>query len=495
MSQIRKFASQTVVYGVGSILSRVVYYLVVTIWLANILGDKTDEFGTFAYFYAYATVLVTFFSFRLETALFRFGNKNEDLDTAFNTALTPVLFAAVALALLGTLFALPIATLIGFSEHPRYVKWFSYILAFDVVNLLPFAKLRLTNRAKAFALYKIVNVFISIVLILFFLLVLPIYSTSYLSFLPQLDSIVEWVFIANVIASALLFVSLYPTLRSFRLRIDKGLLTKMFWYAFPLVIVGMANAFVQFFAVPLQKAYLGTTDSIGEAGVYDFTRRIAALFVMFTTAFNYAAEPFFFNNSSEQDRNKLYGKICRLFVLVGGGAIISMYLGLDLLSFIIPKAFSGSLYLLPLMLIANLFIGIYYNVSIWYKLSDNTKYGAIISIIGAVITLSISVLFLPVVGVATSAWALLISYVTMVGLAYVWGQRLYPIVYPVFSIVKDLVLVTSMLGLVYLLREGGFGLWVRLLGGILVLGLYLVYVYSVERDQWRRIFKFEKTTA
>ena len=325
MSLIRQFAGQTIIYGVGSILARVVNYLVIVVLLTYLLGDQTEEFGTYAYFYAYAAVLITLFSFRLDTALFRYGNKDHDLNAAFDTALSLVIPLALALALIGTLLSQPLAVLLDYPDHPHYVRWICWIIAFDVINLIPFAKLRLTNKAMHFALYKIINVVLLVSLTLFFLIVLP-RSESLRSIIPE-KKIVDWVFIANLMASAGLSLLLLPHLRSYRPRLDTALSRKMLRYAFPLVIVGMANAFIQFFGVPLQQFFLGADrlENLADAGVYDFTRRVAGLFVMFTTAFNYAAEPFFFNNSSPEDRKALYGKICRLFVLVGGLVACLLY--------------------------------------------------------------------------------------------------------------------------------------------------------------------------
>jgi len=485
MSLIRKFAGQAAIYGLGSILSRVVFYLVVTVFLANILGHKTDEFATYGFFYAYATVLITLFSFRLDTALFRYGNKDENLDTAFNTTLTFVLGSAALLALLGIFLAQPIAHLIGFPDQPQYVRWFAFILAFDCINLIPFAKLRLTDQAKKFALYKIFNVVISVAFILFFLVVLPKHQDGALSFIPSMKATIDWVFISNLIASAILFLALLPTMKSYRPTVNSELISKMLVYVFPLVIVGMANGFIQFFAVPLQKELL---PDFGDAGVYDFTRRIAGLFVMFTTAFNYAAEPFFFNNSSESDRKNLYGKICRLFVLVGGIAIVGLYLGVDVIRLIVDSNYWDSLYLLPVLLVAYLFLGIYYNVSIWYKLSDSTKYGAFISIIGVIITLVISVIYLPKIGYAASAWAALLTYFVMVVIGYWIGQKKYPIDYPVMKIARDLLVIIAVLGVGYWVKESQATGVKHLINVVLFLG-YMAYVWFSEKEQLKAMIK------
>ena len=488
MSLIKQFAGQAISYGVATILSRIVYYLIVVVILTRILGARTAEFATYSYYYAFAAVLVTLFSFRLDTALFRFGNKNEKLGVAFGSAMIPVIIASGVLILLGTFAADLIARLSAFPEHPQYVRWFSYILAFDILNLIPFAKLRLENQVSRFVMLKVFNVVLSSVLILFFLVVLPIYKDSHLAFFPQLGVEIEWVFIANLIASFGLFLFLLPTILSLPLTVDKALIKKMFYYSYPLVIVGLANGFIQFFNTPLQEKLLSGSqlDKLGEAGVYDSVRRIAGLFVMFTTAFNYAAEPFFFNNSSQVARETIYGKISRLYMLVGGLVVIGMYLGLDLIKYILDSHYREGLYMLPILLIAYLLLGLYYNISIWYKLADRTLYGALFSLIGMAITAGISIIFLPTIGSIASAWSSLFSYLAMVLIAYVVGQKFYPIPYPVRHLLQDLTLIIVILFLAYFIREH-LGILTKYMCYLALLVGYISYAWYSEKEEWTQI--------
>lgn len=490
MNLLKQFAGQAVTYGVATILSRLVYYLLVTVLLTHILGSDKAEFGTYAFFYAYATIIVTLLSFRLDTALFRFGNKSEDSNKAFSTSLITVAMLAIGLAVIGTLFSQPIAEWLGFPDDKRYVQWFSYILAFDIVNLIPFAKLRLDNKAKTFAWLKVFNVLISTVLILFFLIVLPRYADGTLSFMPEMKAIIDWVFIANLIASASLFLLLLPVMKGSKMTIDTPLLKKMVIYAFPLVVVSICNALIQYFNAPLQEMFLegGHKENLEEAGVYDVMRRVAGLFVMFTTAFNYAAEPFFFNNSSEETRESLYGKISRLYLLVGGLIVIGMYLGVDLIKHLFDENYWEGLYLLPILLIAYLLLGLYYNISIWYKLSDKTKYGAYISIIGCMLTLGISIMFLPSIGYAASAIATLVSYTVMVVLGYLWGQKHYPISYPIKKILLDLTIIVLILIAGFCVRQNFSGplLYLSFVG---LLAGYVLYMWRSEKKEWKAILR------
>ena len=490
MSLIRKFAGQAVVYGIGSILSKIVYYLIVVVLLTHLLGDKTEEFGIYGYLYAYAGLLLSLFSFRLDSALFRFGNKNEggNISKALGTSFFTVLVSALVLAIIGVFFSAAISEWYGYPMTPRYVRWFAFILAFDVMNLIPFAQLRLEDKALRFAGFRIFNVVLSTLLILFFLVLLPRLQVDSLGFLSRDRSIIDWVFISNLIASGVLFLLLLPGVLRHQFSFDTKLFRQMVRYAFPLVIVGLAGGFIQFFAVPLQEMFLGGSgqENLAEAGIYDLTRKIAGLFLMFVTAFNYAAEPFFFNNSGVNDRELYYGKICRLFVLTGGLVVIGMFYSVDLLKYLSTSDYWDSLSLLPILLMSYLLLGIYYNVSIWYKLSDNTMFGAIISIAGVIITLGISIVFLPKIGYAASAWASLASYLLMVVLGYAIGQKKYPIRYPIAKITRDLILISVLLIVGVLIRTHAH-IPLKYSSYIILLLAYVAYAYTSEKEEWQKV--------
>jgi len=334
-------------------------------------------------------------------------------------------------------------------------------------------------------LYKIFNVLISSFLIIFFLFLLPKIQGGIFGLHADDFGIISWVFIANIIASGLLFVALLPHIKSLSFKIDSALLSKMLKYSYPLVIIGIANGIIQFFGTPLQEWFLSGTseENLAQAGIYDTTRRIASLFVMFTTAFNYAAEPFFFNNSTSSDREELYGKICRLFTLIGGLIIVTMVLSVDLIQYIVGSNFRASLNLLPILLMAYLFLGIYYNVSIWYKLSDKTKYGAIISILGMSITLIMSIILLPIIGYSASALATLFSYAIMVFIGYIWGQKHYPIDYPMKKIVIDLFVIIAVISIASYIHAFNLITLKYICFPVLFI-VYVSYAFLMEKKEW-----------
>lgn len=388
-------------------------------------------------------------------------------------------------------FTEEIASLIGYSDRSKYIRWFSLILAFDIVALIPFARLRLENKARSFALLKIFNVLFSSLLILFFLIVFPKTNDwTVFNWLPRFDYQIDYVILTNILASFLVLLFLVFLTGFSRLKIDYPLVKKIIPYVLPLVIVGMCNNFIQYNGASVIKfLYSGDSllDKLSASGVFDSSRRLAGLFVLFIGAFNYAAEPFFFNNYKTEDKEALYGKICHLFILLGGLIILGIVCGIDIVKFLVGKDFRESLFIIPILLFAYLFLGIYHNISIWYKLSDKTIWGALISFVGAGVTLVISLLYIPKHGYVVFAWANMLSYAIMVLLAYTLGQKYYPINYPLKKILLSVGLLTLIVvASVYLQNQlSGIRLYAIYTAFIL---LYIFYAYLSEREEWRALF-------
>jgi len=479
------------IYGIGSILSKVVYYLLVVVLLTYLLEGKSYEFGTYGELYGYLTVLIILFSFKLDTALFRFGNDRDQLQNAFNTTGSIILVSALIIVLAGFLLTDSIAALLQYEDKPQYIRWFALILAFDVSALIPFAHLRLENKARVFALIKIFNVAFSSSLIIFFLVIYPkVPSTSFLAWVPHFNAQIDYVFLTNVISSALVLLILLFYIGKFSFRFDRSLIRKMYLYAWPLVVVGICNNFIQYNGAAVIK-YLSpgsdVIDRLGQSGVFDSSRRIAGLFLLFIGAFNYAAEPFFFNNHKSEDREKLYGKICHLFVLIGGIIILGLVFGADLLQYMVGESFRESFHIIPVLLCGYLFLGIYHNVTIWYKLSDNTSWGALISIFGALITLAVSFIFIPRVGYEAFAWANLASYLFMLVLCYILGQRFYKIDYPLTRIFLSVGIIIVLLISAPLIDGHTPALIGYSIYAVLFL-CYILYAFRAEKKEWLSIF-------
>ena len=398
----------------------------------------------------------------------------------------PMMITSFIVVILGFLFASPIASWLTYAGKGYYVKWFSLIIAMDVIALIPMAKLRLLSKARTFVLFKVGNVIITVLLVMLFLEVFPRIAPTIMEQLqPYARSDIDFVFLSNLIASGGMLIGLLIIQPVQNFNVNWATWRKMVNYSWPLIIVGIAGSINQFFGVPLQKYFLGADFELNkdQAGVYGAVQKIPALLAMFTTAFNYAAEPFFFRNADRSDVSKLYGDIAQFFIVFAGIVLLSIFLFIDLFQFVIGPSFREGLYLVPFLLMAYLFLGIYYNVSIWYKLSDHTKYGAVIATIGAFITIAVSIIFLPSLGITASAFAALLCYLTMVLLAYFLGQKIYPIRYPVISMIRQVLLITSVILIGSLLRSSNIG--INLLSGALLLAMYLFISYSLEFKRLR----------
>ena len=266
--------------------------------------------------------------------------------------------------------------------------------------------------------------------------------------------------------------------------LDKALIKKYIPYVTPLIIVGICNNFIQYGGAALIKYFIDigdTIENLSASGVFDSSRRIAILFAIFVGAYNYAAEPFFFNNSSEKDKETYYGKICKLFVLIGGLALLAIVFSLDIIQLFVDESFRESVFIIPILLLAYLFLGVYHNISIWYKLSDKTIYGSYISIAGLCLTLLLSILLLNKYGYVVVAWANLASYVLMVICAYLLGQKHYPINYPVMKILECLLILCLILVFNNWI-ESELNVVPRYISRIILFAAYALYIFKSERE-------------
>jgi len=483
-------AGETVLYGLGQILPRVFHFLVFSTYLTYRLNDTPGEYAIYLDLYAYASVLIVLFSYRMDTAFFRFGTKDLDQERVYHTGVIPMIGSSLLLVALGYIFSDTLATWLTYPGRGYYVRWFSVIIALDVLALLPMARLRLQSRAKVFVIFKVANVVITVLLVLLCLEVLPRLAPQFLSeVFPFIQSDIDYVFISNLIASALMLLGLLMVYPVKRLDVDWKLWGNMVGYAWPLIIVGIAGSINQFFGVPLQKFFLGADfeSNKNEAAVYGAVQKIPALLAMFTTAYNYAAEPFFFRNADRSDAKDLYGDIALFFIMACGAAALGIHLYIDLFQFIIGPSFRSGLYLVPILLMSYLLLGVYYNVSIWYKLSDNTLYGAGIATIGAIITVGGSIFFLQTVGIVASAYSSLACYSVAVILAYVIGQRKYPINYPVKWMLFMLGFITLLMYIGSIINTDS--LVTNLASGTFILVIYLGISYIIGRRRLRRLSK------
>ncbi len=486
MSIIKKLAGETLIYGMASIFPRMLNILMTLVYLTYRFKD-TEDYGSYNEMYAYVTIFLTILVYRLDTAYFRYGSRAEDKANVFSTALIPVIVSAVVVVGLVLLFSQSIADWLSYGDKPHYIQWFALIIGFDAIATLFYGKFRLASQPKRFLFFRVANVVLTIVFILLFLEVLPRIAPDlgqrigvFFGATKELD----FVFLANLLASGSILLLLIPEFVRVKWSLDFSLLKKMLFYSFPLIIVGLAGNINQAFAVPLQKYFLGadTAANLSDAGLYAAAAKIALLLNLFTVAFNYAAEPFFFNNAKEDKEKKAYGQVALAFTIVCVVVIIGIVTFSGLAQYLVGEKYRASLFIVPWLLFAYFFLGLYYNVAIWFKLSDKTIVGAMISVLGALITLFVSIYFLPRVGTIASAYAAVMTYAFMIVAGYLTGQRYYPIKYPVKKILSYVVVAAIMTISLVMLRSEVSMIASMAVGVIYLIGL-ITYVWKHERKE------------
>jgi O-antigen/teichoic acid export membrane protein len=437
LSLIKQLAGETAIYGTSSILSRLLHYVILTPFFTRVFLPA--EYGVVSDMYAWAALLMVLFTYRMETAFFRFGNQAKDMEKSFSTASISLLASTLVLTTLFVLAAPSIASWLKYPEHPEYVIWFAFIIAFDALAAIPFARLRLENRPIRFAVVKTLNILVNIFFIFFFLKWCPALieqGWESLEWAYRAENQITYVFIANFLASAAVLLFLAPLYRKVNLKFDKALWRRMAVYAAPLVVVGVAGVINQLIGIPMIKELASDDLEYNKSlmGTYSAAAKLAVLMNLFTQAFNYAAEPFFFRNASRSDKGQVYAQVGQAFALVGSLVFLGIMLYLDILKYFLGADFRDGLGVVPYLLIAYLFLGLYYNFSIWYKLADRTIIGGVIATIGAAITLALNYILIPEIGYYGPAWAALACYGFMAVASYWTGKRNYPIPYPMGKI-------------------------------------------------------------
>ncbi|MEL7021750.1 MAG: polysaccharide biosynthesis C-terminal domain-containing protein [Bacteroidota bacterium] len=494
MSLIKKLAGETAIYGISSILSRLLNYVLLTPFFTRIFS--TVEYGGVSILFTYAAFLMILFTYRMETAFFRFGSKPRQLETAFSTASISLVVSTSIFVLLGHLGSEQLTRILGFEGHKEYILLLLWLIAFDALAAIPFARLRLDNRPLSFAFIKTLNIVINVVAAYFFLRWLPDWIASgntSLGYLYREDNRIIYVFISQLIASIITFVYLAPAYAKMQWRFDFGLWKQMYRYALPLIVVGVAAVVNSLIAIPLLKELLPGSSEQNQAvsGLYGAIAKLAILMNLFTQAFNYAAEPFFFRHASRSDARQIYADVGQAFALVGSVVFLGIMLYLDIVQLFLGQAFRTGLEIVPILLLANFCLGLYYNFSIWYKLTDQTRIGGYISIAGVVITLTINVVGIPLIGYSAPAWAALACYGFMALTSFYIGRRFYPIPYPMLNILGYILLaigvwIISKQTLEQLMMHP---LGIKMLVNTLFLVGYGVLIYCWEKKTIHRLIK------
>ena len=424
---IRKLLGQTAIYGLSSIVGRLLNYLLVPLY-TYVFADPSD-YGVVSELYAWVAFLVVFLTFGMETTFFRFLQDHEDKEKVFRNGFLTVIGINAIFFLTLIYFNEDIAELLLYPGHNEYIILLAAIVCIDAVTALPLAKLRAEEKALQFAGIQFASIGVNIGLNL--LLMLYAFDPS------RPEEGVLFILFSNLFASLVKPMLLYKYFMNIEFSFDWQMAKRMLWYAAPLVIAGFAGIINETIDRILLKHLLydgSTPESLSYAeaqvGIYSACYKLAMLVTILLQAYRYAAEPFFFAQLKNEDRNKVYAKIMNIFIAMVSLVFLLVSLNIDIFKhFIRNEAYWDGLAVVPILLLANVFLGIYYNQSIWYKLSGQTRFGAYISIGGATITLLINLIFIPTAGYMASAWATLIVYAAQMVASYYLGQKYYPIKY------------------------------------------------------------------
>ncbi|MGR8981710.1 MAG: lipopolysaccharide biosynthesis protein [Gammaproteobacteria bacterium] len=450
---IRKLASQTAIYGVSSIFGRFLNYLLVPLYTYNF---NAAEYGVVSEFYAYAGFFSVLLIFGFETGYFRFRNKDlPEKDSAYSTALLFILLVNLYFLLFILLIDTKLSAAMNHADHPEYVVWFAIILCLDAVASIPFARLRAENKAVRFAAIKVIEILVTVLFSLFFIIYCPkVYKenpSSWIRLVYDPSIGLGYIFIANLIASVTKSLLLLPQLKGLAGGFDKELFFRMVRYSLPMVIIGFAGIVNEMLDRALLK-YLLPYDiktNMRMLGIYSACYKLSILMSLFIQAFRYAAEPFFFSYSDKSDARKIYAEVLKYFVIFCMFIFLLVTLYIDFFKYFIGDEFRSGLHVVPILLMANLFLGIYVNLSIWYKLTDRTLMGAMVSLGGAGLTIILNLLWIPRFGYLGSAWATLACYAGMAVVSYLLGRKFYPVAYDVKRVTGYICLGLAL----YLYRE------------------------------------------
>lgn len=457
----------TAIYGLSSIVGRFLNYLLVPLY-THYMPKESGDYGVSTNIYAYTALLLVLLTFGMETTLFRFANdEGEKADTVFSTAFATVgsLTALFLVLLFG--FITPVAGSLGYGEHHEYLLMMGVVVAMDALQAIPFSFLRFQKRAIRFASLKLLFIFLNIGLNLLYFVVLGKTSVFY-------------VFFINLLCTGFITLLFIPDLWRIHWHCDGALLWRMLSYSWPILILGIAgilNQVADKIIFPL--VYPDATEANVQLGIYGSCVKIAMIMAMITQAFRYAYEPIVFAKAKDADSREYYASAMKFFLIFTLLAFLAVVAYMPILQYIIGAGYREGLGVVPIVMAAEIMMGVYFNLSFWYKLIDKTIYGAIFSIIGCAVLLTVNFLFIPRYGYWACAWGGVAGYGTAMVLSYIVGQRKNPIDYPMKEI-TCYVLLTAVLFVVMEYLPTVVPVWAQLLFNTLLLLLFVAYI--IKRD-------------
>ena len=484
MGLYKNLFKQTVIYGLATVVPRMFSFILVPLY-TDLLPKA--EYGKVSVIFAYMIFFNVLLAYGFETAFFRFYNKENDKKSVVETASVSLFWSSIVFLVIALLFRNKLAIWSGLDV--QYITYTIWILALDALVIVPFSKLRVNQQPIKYAIIKIGNVVVNLVLNLFFLSYLPAISKSnpegFLGSLYIADFQIGYIFVSNIVASLLTFLVLSPSYFKLKWHFDYQLWKRMMQYGMPIMVAGIAFAINEQFDKILLAELLPANIADAEVGVYSACYKLGLFMVLYRTAYTLGIEPFFFSHADSKDAPQTYATITKYFVIFGSFILLSVIVFADILKVIMirDQSYWEAMKVVPLIILANFFLGIYTNLSVWYKLIDKTYVGAYISIVGAIITLALNYLLIPTMSYYGSAIATIAAYGSMMTISYYFGNKYYPIPYDSRKIFMYLLISIGFSSIsFYGFRENYFV-------GIPLLLVFLYFIYHNEKELLTQILK------
>lgn len=498
MSSIKKLAGQTAIYGVTNILSRLLNYLLVPLY-TKILSP--EAYAPVNIVYAWIPFLTVLFTYGMETSFFRFSQVTEDRKKVLSTSSVSLVISTILFTVVLLLFRAPLASWMELGNHPEYVVFFAFILLFDTLTSIPFVNLRLQNRPVKYSVIKIIWVVLNVALNLFFLVGCPWllkHNHHWVSLFYNPDLGVIYIFIANLVASLVNWLLLLPEMTGIDWKLDIEFWKKMMRYSLPLIVVGVAGmvneTLDRAFFLPKFLPYTLEKNNF-LIGIYGANYKLSILITLFINAFRMGAEPFFFQHANADNARQTYARIMKYFVIVLSIMFLAVAMYIDVWKYFLRReVYWQGLYVVPYLLMANVFLGIYFNLSTWFKLSGHTKMGAYITIVTAALAFILNIWWIPMWGYFGSALATMICYAVQMIICYWLGQKYYPIPYATKKLLSILLLSLLFYGVyvviikyfisptdIYALKPTSF-----ILATVLLLG-FVYLMYRIEKPYLKHL--------
>lgn len=483
MSLFQKLFRQTFIYGLATVLPRMLSFILVPLYTKVM---PPGSYGEVTLIFAWFAIFNVLLAYGMETAFFRYYSDDNNKEQVVSTSLLSITATTILFTLIAIIFQDSLALLLNIEA--RYIQYVIFILALDALVIVPFAWLRANQQPRRYAIIKITNVAVNLGLNVFFLLLLPglagdrpnsIWESMY-----RPDFQISYIFISLLVASALTLLLMGRRYKLPAYTFDRALWSKMVRYGLPVMIAGIAFTINEVFDRIMLSELLPAEIAKSEIGKYSACYKLALFMTLFATAFRLGIEPFFFSHSKSENPQKAYAQITNYFVVLGSVILLAVVVYADQLKllFVLDSAYWEAMPIVPIIILASFFLGIYHNLSVWYKVTDRTKFGAYISLVGALITIGVNYLFIPYIGYYASAYATLAAYGSMMLLSYYYGKKYYPIPYNMRKITFYMTVSIVFSALSFYVFKG------QILIGSFLLLVFLLVVYKMEYTVLKRIF-------